>query len=64
MRSGHYRCQAFRRKTSVTSGTLFHRSQVPLTVWFAACWFVVSQRNGVSALGLQRALGKPPEYAD
>jgi transposase-like protein len=28
-----------------------------LTVWFAAVWFLTSQKNGVSALGLQRVLG-------
>jgi transposase-like protein len=30
---------------------------LPLTDWFAAVWFVTSQKNGVSALGLQRVLG-------
>ena len=28
-----------------------------MSVWFAAVWFVCSQKNGVSALGLQRVLG-------
>jgi hypothetical protein len=41
----------------VTAGTIFHRSRLPLTDWFAAVWFVTAQKNGVSALGLQRALG-------
>jgi hypothetical protein len=44
-------------KTSVTAGTLFHRSHTPLSTWFAAIWFVTSQKNGVSARGLQEALG-------
>lgn len=44
-------------KTSVTAGTIFHRSHTPLSVWFAAVWFVTSQKNGVSAAGLQDALG-------
>ena len=30
---------------------------MPLQTWFAAVWFVTSQKNGVSALGLQRVLG-------
>jgi transposase-like protein len=30
---------------------------VPLQSWFAATWFVTSQKHGLSALGLQRALG-------
>jgi hypothetical protein len=29
----------------------------PLRTWFMAMWFVTSQKNGVSALGLQRVLG-------
>jgi transposase-like protein len=50
-------CTGCERKTSVTAGTIFHRSRLPLTTWFAAAWFVCSQKNGVSALGLQRVLG-------
>jgi transposase-like protein len=41
----------------VTAGTLFHHARSPLTVWFAAAWLMTSQKHGVSALGLQRALG-------
>ena len=45
------------RQTSVTAGTIFHRSRLPLRTWFAAMWFVCAQKNGVSALGLQRVFG-------
>jgi hypothetical protein len=55
--SGLWLCRGCRRKTSVTAGTIFHRSRLPLTDWFAAVWFVTAQKNGVSALGLQRVLG-------
>lgn len=44
-------------KTSVTAGTIFHRSHTPLPTWFAAVWLVTSQKNGVSAQGLQDVLG-------
>src|SRR3954462_9416836 len=44
-------------KTSPPPGTIFHRSHTPLSTWFAAIWFVTSQKNGVSARGLQDALG-------
>jgi transposase-like protein len=44
-------------KTSATAGTIFHRSHRPLSTWFAAVWFVTAQKNGVSAKGLQEALG-------
>jgi transposase-like protein len=36
---------------------MFDRTRVPLTLWFRAMWFITSQKNGVSALGLQRQLG-------
>jgi transposase-like protein len=41
----------------VTAGTIFHASRLPLVSWFAAIWYVVNQKHGVSALGLQRVLG-------
>jgi hypothetical protein len=50
-------CHSCGRQTSVTAGTIFHRSRYPLRTWFAAMWFVCAQKNGVSALGLQRVLG-------
>lgn len=50
-------CADCARRTSVTAGTIFHRSHTPMSTWFAAAWFVTSQKNGVSALGLQQALG-------
>ena len=54
---GLWMCRACGRQSSVTAGTIFHRSRYPLRMWFAAMWFVCSQKNGVSALGLQRVLG-------
>lgn len=41
----------------MTAGTIFHASRLPLQSWFAAVWYVVNQKQGVSALGLQRVLG-------
>lgn len=57
MSSGLYRCETCRYSGSVTAGTLFQDTHKPLRVWFHAIWYVVSQKNGVSALGLQKALG-------
>jgi transposase-like protein len=42
---------------SVTAGTVFHNRHLPLRIWFQAIWSVVSQKNGVSALGLSKSLG-------
>ena len=54
---GRYKCQGCRKETTVTAGTLFQDSRKPLHVWFRALWHVTNQKNGTSALGLQRALG-------
>src|SRR4029078_10396282 len=50
-------CTTCHRKTSVTAGTIFHRSHTPISTWFAAAWFVTSTKNGVSALALQQQRG-------
>ena len=50
-------CTACRYQASVTAGTIFHGSRQPLTLWFRAIWWVTAQKNGASALGLQRILG-------
>jgi len=57
MSRGLWLCADCRHQTSVTAGTVFQDSHLPLTTWFRAMWYVTSQKNGVSALGLQRALG-------
>lgn len=57
-RSGNlWLCGGCRFHTSVTAGTVFQDSKLPLTTWFRAMWQVTSQKNGMSALGLQRVLG-------
>lgn len=50
-------CSSCGYQVSVTAGTIFHRSRLPLRTWFSAIWWVVSQKNGASALGLKRILG-------
>ena len=44
-------------ETSVTAGTIFQGTRKPLWLWFRAIWYMVGQKNGVSAMGLQRVLG-------
>jgi len=41
----------------VTAGTIFQDTRTPLRIWFRAMWWVTTQKNGASALGLQRVLG-------
>lgn len=50
-------CAACHHHTSVTAGTIFHDTRKPLRLWFRALWQVTSQKNGASALGVQRVLG-------
>lgn len=57
LRSVLSQCAACGRQVSVTAGTIFQDTHTPLTVWFRAMWWVTAQKNGVSALGLQRVLG-------
>jgi len=39
------------------AGTIFQGSHKELRLWFRAMWWVCSQKNGVSALGIQRVFG-------
>jgi transposase-like protein len=57
IRRTRWLCGHCRYEMSVTAGTIFQDSHVPLTIWFRAMWQVTSQKNGMSALGLQRVLG-------
>jgi hypothetical protein len=41
---------------SVTTGTVFQDSHLPLTVWFLATRQTTSQMNGIRTLGSQRVL--------
>ena len=61
MRDGLLQCAACGRQTSVTAGTLLHRSKLPLRLGFRATWSVTSHKHGASALGVRRALG-PGSY--
>jgi transposase-like protein len=57
MRRGLWHCRDCHRQTSVLAGTVLQDSHLPVRVWFRAMWHITSQKNGVSALGLQRVLG-------
>jgi transposase-like protein len=50
-------CKDCRRQSTVTAGTIFDKTRTPLRVWLAAAWYLTNQKQGVSALGLQRVLG-------
>src|SRR4030043_243029 len=54
---GLYHCAKCHYQASVTAGTIFQDTKKPLPLWFRAMWYITNQKHGVSALGLQRALG-------
>jgi len=57
MTRGLWLCGDCRHQASVTAGTIFQDSHLPLSLWFRAMWYVTSQKNGTSALAIQRLLG-------
>lgn len=51
-----WQCAACRRQTSVTAGTILHRTRTPLTVWFWAAYLMTTDKRGFSALLLRQQL--------
>ncbi len=56
-------CKACGRQTSLTAGSVLHRTRLPLTVWFWATYLVTTHTPGLSAVQLQRQLGLSYETA-
>jgi transposase-like protein len=52
-----FQCSACRRQTSITAGTVFAGTKLPLTTWFLAIYLVSQAKTGLSALALRRQLG-------
>lgn len=50
-------CKACGFQTSVTAGTVLHKTRTPLTHWFWAAYLMTTQTPGMSALQLKRQLG-------
>lgn len=54
---GRWICRHCRHQCTVTAGTIFEKTRTPLRSWLAAVWYITNQKQGVTALGLQRVLG-------
>lgn len=52
-----YQCNRCKRQASLTSGTLFAQTRLPLRTWFLAIYLLTQHKNGISALALHRQLG-------
>ena len=58
-----YQCNRCKKQVSLTAGTIFHSTKLPLTVWFAAIHSVVTAKNGISSVELGRRLGVKQQTA-
>ena len=52
-----YQCSSCRHQVSVTAGTLFHSTNLPLVKWFWAIYLVATDKGGISALRLSKHIG-------
>src|SRR6202165_4217094 len=52
-----FACESCGYQFSVTAGTIFHDSHLPLRKWFIATYLICESKKGVSALQLKRVLG-------
>ncbi len=52
-----YDCDSCRYQFSVTAGTIFHGSHLPLWKWFAAIYLMCESKKGMSAMQIKRTLG-------
>jgi transposase-like protein len=56
-RPGVYKCRDCRQPFSVTVGTVFERSKIPLNKWLLATHLLVSSKKGISSHRIHRTLG-------
>ena len=56
-RTGLYRCGPCKRQFTVTVGTVFESSHVPLNLWFQAVHLLCTSKKGFSAHQLHRTIG-------
>lgn len=52
-----YQCAKCRKHLSLTAGTVFHKSKIPLHKWFWLIFLMANTKKGVSALNAQKLLG-------
>lgn len=52
-----WQCRRCGRQTSITAGTVMHKTRTPLSLWFWAAYLMTTHTPGISAVQLQRQLG-------
>ncbi|MGQ0742106.1 MAG: IS1595 family transposase [Alphaproteobacteria bacterium] len=56
-REGLYQCNSCRKQFTVTVGTVFERSHIPLNKWLTAAFLICASKKGISAHQMHRMLG-------
>ena len=56
-RPGLYQCNACRAPFTITVGTIYERSHVPLNKWLGATYLMMASKKGMSALQISRMIG-------
>ncbi len=51
-----FQCKACNHQTSVTAGTVMHKTRTPLRIWFWAIFLLAHDKRGLSALQLSKNL--------
>jgi transposase-like protein len=57
IRAGLYHCAECKKQFTVTVGTIFEDSHIPLRKWLVAWYLLCSSKKGISSLQIQRMLG-------
>jgi len=52
-----YECLDYGRQTSITAGTVMHRSKLPLVLWFSAAHLIAAHPDGVPARQFESGFG-------
>ena len=52
-----FQCNRCKKQLSLTAGTVFQDTKLPLTAWFAAIYHLTQGKNGISSIELARRLG-------
>src|SRR5215218_6441356 len=52
-----FQCNRCKKQVSLTAGTVFQDSKLPLATWFAAIYHLAQGENGISSVELGRRLG-------
>lgn len=56
-KGNNYKCRNTGLYFNAKTGTLFHRSSVPLQKWYVAIWLFMTSRKGISSIQLSKCIG-------